>query len=456
MSTSKKLFGTNGVRGLVNVELTTDMAIKISLAIGTFFGKKKLLLGYDARTSGPMLNSAVASGLTATGCDVYFTGMVPTPSLQFAVKNHKMDGGIIITASHNPAEYNGIKVIWNDGIEISHEQEEEIEKIYFDNQISFAPWDKLGKLKELTGINDEYVFTIKTHVDIEEIIKKQFHVVIDAANSVGGLTTPILMRELGCKVTTINANIDGTFPGREPEPRQENLGALSMTVKAIGADIGVAFDGDADRSIFVDEKGEIYMGDKTFAIVLKQFLLKNKGATVVTPVSSSTLVKDIVDAYDGKIEWTKVGSVTVSQKMKEINAQLGGEENGGIFYGPHQAVRDGAMATALLLEIMAKTGKKLSELVNEQPQYFIEKSKIECPNEKKTILYTKIYEDIKKENINTIDGIKIWFNDKSAILIRASGTEPVYRLYAEAKTKEKASKLVEEYSLKLKQFLQNI
>jgi phosphomannomutase/phosphoglucomutase len=457
MSTSKTLFGTNGVRGLTNVELTPDVVVKIGLAIGTFFGKKNLLLGHDARTSCSMLAKAVMSGLTATGCNVYFVGMVPTPSLQFAVKNHKMNGGVIITASHNPAEYNGIKVVWKDGIEISRDQEVEIERFYFGNSFNFASWDKLGEIKEISGIiNSEYISAIKNRVDVEKISKKQFHVVVDAANSVGGLTTPHLMRELGCKVTSINANIDGTFPGRQPEPSPESLGELAATVKAIGADIGVAFDGDADRSIFVGENGEVYMGDKTFAIVLKQFLLKNKGATVVTPVSSSTLIKDTADAYNGKVEWTKVGSVTVSHKMREVNAELGGEENGGVFYGPHQAVRDGAMTTALLLEIMAETGKKLSELVAEQPQYFIEKRKIECPNEKKDMLQTRIYEQVKSENVNTIDGVKIWFNDQSAILIRASGTEPVYRLYAEAKKKEKTLELVEEYSLRLKELLQNI
>ncbi|MGD6934728.1 MAG: phosphoglucosamine mutase [Candidatus Bathyarchaeia archaeon] len=453
---ARKLFGTNGVRGLANVELTPDMAVKVGLAIGTFFGRKNLLLGYDARTSGPMLARAVISGLTATGCNVYFVGMGPTPSLQFAVKNHKMDGGVIITASHNPPEYNGIKVIWSDGIETSHEQEEEIENIYFENKINFAPWDNLGQLHELPGVNDEYIAAIKKQVDPEKIGKKHYHVVIDAANSVGGLTAPPLMRELGCKVTSINANIDGTFPGRLPEPRPESLGDLAATVKAIGADMGVAFDGDADRSIFVGENGEIYMGDKTFAIVIKQFLQKNKGATIVTPVSSSTLIKDTADAFGGKIEWTKVGSVTVSQRMKEVNAKLGGEENGGIFYGPHQAVRDGAMTTSLLLEIMAETGKKLSELVAEQPQYFIEKGKIECPDEKKPALQAKIYEQVKNENVSTIDGVKIWFSDKSAILIRASGTEPVFRLYAEAKSKEKALKLVEEYSSRLKELLHTI
>jgi phosphomannomutase/phosphoglucomutase len=454
---ARKLFGTNGIRGLVNVELTPEMAIKVGSCIGTFFGKgKNLLLGFDARTSGPMFAKAVTSGLTATGCNVHFAGMASTPAIQFAVKNHKMDGGVIISASHNPPQYNGIKVIWSDGIETSHEQEVEVENIYFDNKIVFAPWDKLGEKRELPAINEEYAEAIKKHVDIAKIVSKHFHIVIDAANSVGGIAAPILFRDLGCKVTTINANIDGTFPGRLPEPRPENLGDLAAIVKAVGADMGVAFDGDADRSIFTDSKGTIYWGDKTFAIVIKQYLIKNPGAKIVTPVSSSTLIKDIVEAYKGKLIWTKVGSVTVSQTMKAENANLGGEENGGIFYRPHQAVRDGAMTTALLLNIMADTGKSLAELVAEQPQYFIEKGKVECSDEKKAAVQKAIFEQVKNENVSTIDGVKIWFNDASAILIRPSGTEPVFRLYAEAKDHQKALELVKDYTDKLKKILQTV
>lgn len=452
-----KLFGTNGIRGIVNKELTPDMAVKVGLAIGTFFGKNKnLLVGHDARTSGPMFSRAIISGLTAAGCNVFFAGMAPTPALQFAVKNHQMDGGVIITASHNPPEYNGIKAIWSDGIEVSHEQETEIEKIYFEDKVQFAEWKQLGSVCELASVNDEYVEAMKKQVDIPKIASKKFHVVIDAANSVGGLATPILLRDLGCKITSLNANIDGTFPGRMPEPRPENLADLAKTVKAVGADLGVAFDGDADRSIFVDETGQIHMGDKTFAVVEKQFLLKNPNAQIVTPVSSSTLIKDVADANKGEIVWTKVGSVTVSQKMKEVNAKLGGEENGGIFYGPHQAVRDGAMTTALLLNIMADTGKKLSELVAEQPQYFIEKGKVECADDKKQKLLDKLLEQLKDVNINTLDGAKIWFDDKSAILLRPSGTEPTFRMYAEAKTQQRAEKLIEEYTAKLKAILETI
>jgi len=456
MMSSNKLFGTNGIRGLVNNELTPEMAIKVGSAIGTFFERKNLLVGYDARTSGPMFAKAVTAGLTATGCNVFSAGMAPTPALQYAVKNHGMDGGVIITASHNPPEYNGIKVIWSDGIETSHEQEIEIEKIYFKNTAAFAEWNKLGATRELLGVNDEYVEAIKKHVNVAKIAEKHYHVVVDAANSVGGLTAPLLLRELGCKVTSINANIDGTFPGRLPEPRPENLKEIALTVKAVGADLGVAFDGDADRSIFVDENGEIYWGDKTFAVIEKHFLKANPHAKIVTPVSSSTLVKDVADANKGEIVWTKVGSVTVSHKMKEVGAKLGGEENGGVFYGPHQTVRDGAMTTALILEIMAERGAKLSKLIAEQPQYFIEKGKVECPEDKKEKVLKKLVEQVKGANVSTIDGVKIWFEDKSALLVRPSGTEPVYRLYAEAKTQEKAFKLVEDYSLKLEKILETI
>ena len=456
MLSSRRLFGTNGIRGVANKELTPEMAIKIGSAIGTFFKRGKLVVGYDARTSSPMLAKAVIAGLNATGCDVFFTGMAPTPALQYAVKNHKTDGAVIITASHNPPEYNGIKVVWNDGIELSREQEIEIEKIFFDEKIRLAEWNNIGTTRELPAIVDEYIEAIKKHVDTAKIMKKNFHVVVDAANSVGSLAAPRLLRDLGCKVTSINANIDGTFPGRPPEPRPENLKEIALTVKAVGADLGVAFDGDADRSIFVDENGEIYWGDKTFALIEKHFLIQNPNAKIVTSISSSTLVQDIADAYKGEIVWTKVGSVTVSQKMKELKAKLGGEENGGVFYGPHQAVRDGAMTTALVLDIMAETGEKLSRLIAEQPQYFLEKGKVECPEDKKAKVLKKLLEQVKGAKISTIDGVKIWFEDKSAILVRPSGTEPIYRLYAEAKNQEKALKLIEDYSSKLRKILEAI
>jgi phosphomannomutase/phosphoglucomutase len=450
MLTARRLFGTNGIRGLVNKELTPEIAVKLGCAIGTFFDKGTILIGYDARTSGPMLSKAVIAGLTATGCNVLLAGMAPTPALQCAVRHNKLTGGVIITASHNPPEYNGIKVVWNDGVEISHEQETAVENIYFSGNARLSKWNNVGETHDLSGVIEDYVEAIEKHVDTATISRKDFHVVVDAANSVGVLAAPELLHELGCKVTTINASIDGTFPRRPPEPSPENLTDLASTVKTTNADLGVAYDGDADRSVFVDEKGRIQPGDKTFALVEKYFLKDNPNEKVITPVSSSTLIKDIADAYKGKIVWTKVGSVTVSQTMKKLKAKLGGEENGGIFYGPHQPVRDGAMSTALILQIMAKTGKKLSKLIGELPQYFIEKDKIECKEKLKEKVLQKLISESKGMNVNTIDGVKIWFKDKQSILIRPSGTEPIYRLYAEADTEQKAQKLVKQYKLKLK------
>ncbi|NWF87702.1 phosphoglucosamine mutase [Candidatus Bathyarchaeota archaeon] len=456
MLSPRRLFGTNGIRGVANKELTSEMAITIGSAVGTFFKNGTLIVGHDARTSSPMLAKAVIAGLNATGCDVLFVGMSPTPALQYAVKNHKPDGAVIITASHNPPEYNGIKVIWNDGIELSREQEIAVENIFFDGKMRYAEWDNIGTTRDLPGVIEDYTEAIKKHVNTEMIAKKHYRIVIDAANSVGNLAAPYLFRDLGCKVMTINGNIDGTFPGRLPEPRVENLTELASTVKAVGADLGVAYDGDADRSVFVDENGEICWGDKTFALIGKYFLKDNPNEKIVTPISSSTLIKDIADTYKGKLVWTKVGSVTVSQTMKKIKAKLGGEENGGIFYGPHQSVRDGAMATALILDIMAKTRKKLSKLIGELPKYFIEKGKVECPENLKEKTLENLIKQMKGLNISTIDGVKVWFKDKSAILIRPSGTEPIYRLYAEAKNEQKAKQLVNEYCLKLRRLIASL
>jgi phosphomannomutase/phosphoglucomutase len=456
MLSLRRLFGTNGIRGTVNKELNPEFAAKIGGAIGTFFKSGRLIVGHDARISSPMLTRAVISGLNAAGCEVLFAGMAPTPALQYAVKNHGVDGAVIITASHNPPEYNGVKVVWNDGVEISREQEIEIESIFFSNKTQYAQWDKIGKTKPIQGIIGEYVEAIKGHIDVGKVMEKHYHVVIDAANSVAALAIPKLLRDLGCKVTTINADIDGTFPARPPEPSPENLSELVSTVKSTEADLGVAFDGDADRAIFVDEKGEIHWGDKTFALVEKYFLLKNPGERIVSPISSSMLIKDVADAYGGEVVWTKVGSVVVSRTMKEINARLGGEENGGIFYGPHQAVRDGAMATALVLSIMAETGKSLSSLLSELPEYHIEKGKVECPDEIKEKVLERLIEQVKELNISTIDGVKMWFDDKSSILMRPSGTEPLFRLYAEARTRERAKELIHEFSIKLKRVIDNV
>jgi phosphomannomutase/phosphoglucomutase len=450
---TRRLFGTNGIRGVVNDELTPEFIIKIAEAIGTYFKQGRILLGYDGRISNIMLANAVTSGLVSTGCDVFNAGMGPTPCIQYTVNNHKMDGGVMITASHNPPEYNGIKVLSRDGVEISRQQEIRIENIFFEATAKRVDWRRVGSSKGLPNALDEYKEAIKEHVDGPAIEKEHYRVVVDAVNGVGGLVAPYLLRELGCQVTTINANIDGTFPNRPPEPRPENLQDLITTVKAVDADFGVAFDGDADRTIFVDDKGKVQWGDRTFAIIEKTFLKRNPGETIVTPISSSQVVKEVAEECGGKIVWTKVGSTIVSHTMKKLKAKLGGEENGGVFYGPHQPVRDGAMTIALMLDILADTGRSLSQLLIELPRYYLKKDKIRCPNEKKVKVLKKLILEVEGLKPETMDGVKLWFPDKSSILIRPSGTEPIYRFYAEAEKKDKASTLVKEYKRKLRKII---
>jgi phosphomannomutase/phosphoglucomutase len=449
MSQENRLFGTNGIRGVVNQDLTPEFVVKIGTAIGTFFKAGRLLVGYDGRTSNIMFAQAVTSGLTATGCNVYDVGTAPTPAIQYAVKNHKMNGAVIITASHNPPEYNGIKVTASDGVEIPREDEVKIENIYAAEKFGLKEYNKIGQTYTLPGILDEYIEAVKKHVNVKAIQKKHYYIVVDPGNGTGGLVAPYLLRDLGCKITALNANLDGTFPNRPSEPRPENLGELALTVKTLGADAGIAYDGDADRSIFVDEKGEIHPGDRSFALVAKYFLKDHKGETIVTPVSSSYVVKEIADEYGGKVVWTKVGSTTVSMMMKKLKTKLGGEENGGVFYGPHQPVRDSAMTTALILDIMARTDKKLSQLIAELPRYFIEKDKIECPNSLKEPVLEAFTKSVKNLKVDTTDGVKLWFENKSSILIRPSGTEPIYRFYAEAKTKQEATQLIKKYKTQL-------
>ncbi|MFW9849892.1 MAG: phosphoglucosamine mutase, partial [Candidatus Thorarchaeota archaeon] len=338
-----KIFGTNGVRGVTNESFTVDMVLDIARAVGTVLGPGRIAITRDSRMGGEMFVNTAISGLLSTGCSVIDIGPAPTPTLQYNVPILNCVGGVVITASHNPPEFNGIKVIGSDGIEVTREVELSIEDIYFSREFRVASWDSIGSVSKDDVALRRYIDAIKSHVNVDEIEKRNFTVVIDGATSVGALVTPILMRELGCKVISLNSQLDGMFPGRNPEPLPENLKDLSRAVVSVGADLGIAHDGDADRATFVDETGRILWGDQSFAILARYILEQKPDSTLVTPVSSGRLIEDIARNAGASIDWTEVGSVVVSHRVIEINAELGGEENGGVFYPNHQAVRDGAM-----------------------------------------------------------------------------------------------------------------
>jgi phosphomannomutase/phosphoglucomutase len=435
-----KMFGTNGVRGLINEELTVDMVLNLGRAIGTVLGPGQIALARDSRMGGVMYQRVLTAGLLSTGCSVTDLGPVPTPALQFMIPRLKCVGGVMITASHNPPEFNGIKVMGSNGIEISRETENQIEEIYHSGEFNVVDWNSIGYLDTDGSVLDHYLTAIKSHLDVASIKNQNLTVVIDCANSVGAQATPRLLRDLGCKVVSLNSQLDGTFPGRNPEPTPDNITELSRTVKAIGADLGIAHDGDADRATFVDENGSVILGDQSFALIIKRVLSKKPNSVLVTPVSSGKLIEDVVEQAGGSIEWTVVGSVVVSHRLAEINGDLGGEENGGVFFPPHQPVRDGAMTAAQIIEIIATEGKSLSQLVAELPEYFSTKVKVPVPADKKEAILLSLLKSTKEMNRITMDGVKV-LNDDGWILIRPSGTEPLYRSFAEGKTQEIADQL---------------
>ncbi|MBI2184641.1 MAG: phosphoglucosamine mutase [Thaumarchaeota archaeon] len=444
MTDKPKLFGTNGIRGIPGKDYTLEFIIEISQAIGTFFKKGPILVGYDGRNSSPTLAKAVVSGLLSVGLDVYEAGLVPTPALQFAVRTLNYNGGVMVTASHNPPQYNGVKVMGADGVEVSRQQETQIENIYYTRRFKEADWKTVGEAYSETKAIQTYIQGISKQIDADAIKRRSFKIVVDTGNGAQGVAAPYLLEELGCKVISLNGQVDGDFPGRGAEPTPETLKDLGEAVKATGADLGVGYDGDGDRSVFCDEKGVVHWGDRTGALLTDHILSKNPGGKVVTTVSTSSVIDYVAEKHGSKVLRTKVGSVDVSRAMIEKKAVFGLEENGGCCYAPHISTRDGAMTTALMLSFLAKQRRPLSKLLTSLPSYYQRKEKVECPPDKvRTAM--KTLESKATGRVERTDGLKIWSGKKSWILIRPSGTEPVIRVFGEAESKAELAKLFDKY-----------
>jgi len=441
----KQLFGTNGIRGIVNDTFNCSFFLDMGMAYGSF-KKGNIVVGRDSRISGRMLKKSFIAGLLSTGCKVTDVEIVPTPAVQYYVKNSSsVTAGAMITASHNPPEYNGIKIIAEDGTEASKEDERKIEEIYFKKKFNKAFWKDTGSYSS-KDIIDYYVEGVNKLIDLGSINSKDLRVVLDASNGPGTISSSKFLKNLGVKYVGVNTNIDGTFPGRNPEPIKENLDVMQKIIKNGRFNLGVAHDGDADRSVFFDENGRFIDGDIILSIVAKYLLEQDKRGTIVTTVATSSSLKDIVEEYGGRLIETPVGSIHVARKMIETGAIFGGEGNGGLIFAKHQYCRDGLAALGMIMEIMVKKNRNLGDLVDEIPQYCILKDKIDVKNIK---MRQNIIKKIKKkysedERVHTEnDSIKIYYDEKDWILIRESGTEPILRIYAEAKDEKKARKLLD-------------
>jgi len=439
-----------GLRGVFPDDFNLEFIHDMTLSIGTYFEKGPILIGYDGRDSSPLICKLITSTLNSIGIDCNIAGLVPTPCLEYAVKSLGYSGGIMITASHNPPQYNGIKPAGKDGVEISREDELLIEDIYLKKNWLSNP-EKWGTTEEETRSIETYLNGIKSHVNSKLIESKSFKVVLDLGNGAQAVSAPDFCKKVNCETILVNETIDGKFPGRGSEPTPQNLSVLSKTVIENQADFGIAFDGDGDRSIFCDNLGNILTGDRSALILIQHILTKNPNSLVVTCLNSGTNTEVLTEKYNSKVIRTKVGSVEVSRKMLSTNALIGFEENGGFMFGKHNQVRDGCMSLALMLDLLAITDNTLSDQISKLPQSFTTKDKIQCSSQDAKQIISSLKTEFPESDLS--DGIKIIIDSKNWVMIRPSGTEPIVRIYAESESQEKLEALMIKFLQKVKSII---
>ena len=445
----KKLFGTNGVRGVFSEDFTLEFVNDLVMSLAAYFKQGKILVGYDGRHSSPIVAKVVSSALNYSGLDCYMAGLVPTPCLEYATKKLGYDGGLMITASHNPPQYNGIKPVASDGVEISREDERKIEQIF--DEKNWIKASTFGKSFEETNVISTYIDGIISLIDIDSINAKKFKVCLDLGNGAQSVTAKKLCENLGCDVHVINEEINGDFPGRGSEPTPQNLDELSKLVVDTNSNFGIAFDGDGDRSIFCDETGKILTGDSSALLLCDYLLQQYPNSQVVTCLNSGNIIENIVEKTNSRVVRTKVGSVEVSRRMVNDDALVGYEENGGFMFGNHNHVRDGAMTLALMLDLLSKSQLDLSQNIKNLPPSFTTKTKIECSLEKSKIVISELLKEFPDSN--TSDGIKIQVDKDNWVMIRPSGTEPIIRIYGESNSQQNLDSLISNFVEKTKSIL---
>jgi len=460
--TDTLMVGVSGVRGIVGKDLTPEVVARWARAFGSWaleHGKREtgkgkrnfIVVGRDARTSGPAFAAAVTAGLTSVGCDVIDVGLVPTPTVQLAVEHHHAGGGIAITASHNPIEWNALKFVGSDGIFLDGAEGKRVAELVA---------RQAGNGNRETGKVTADPSAVERHLDgvlrlpalpVEAIRARRFTVALDAVRGAGGPPMRDLLERLGCRVTGINLETDGRFP-RAPEPIPENLGDLAALVRRSGADVGIAVDPDVDRLAIVDETGAAIGEDYTLAFAIRA-VLGGKGETgngkrvVVCNLSTSLVVEDAAREFGADVVRTPVGEVHVARAILRLAAVIGGEGNGGVMYPALHAGRDAPVAAALLLALLARDGRRVSELVAAAPRYVILKGKAERGTRNAEQGLDDVYAALRKRfpegNVDTQDGLRLAWRDRW-LHVRPSNTEPIIRLIAEAPTGAAARDLVDE------------
>jgi phosphomannomutase len=430
----------SGVRGVIGESLTPTLLTRFAQAFGTYVGARTIVIGRDPRTSGEMVKQAVIAGLLSSGCRILDVGMCPVPTIQLAVRHHRAHGGIAITASHNPAEWNALKFVGEGGFFLNTGQARELLDIYHQGEYTRVGGAEMREVAEAYGATDLHIQTIMEGLGPLPTREKRLRVVLDACNGAGSLVGPKLLAALGAEVITINTTPNGSFP-RPAEPLAENLGDLCAAVKAEQADVGFAQDMDADRLAIVSEEGVAIGEEYTLLLATVQVLGKSPGPVVANLSTTSTL-QEVVKRFGCRLFLSKIGEVNVTQEMQKRSAVIGGEGNGGVIYPRLNFARDSLVGMALILHLLAETGQTITELVNTLPRFAMIKEKLVCPSDKISVVLRMLREEYAAYPMDLRDGVKVslpsgWF------LVRASNTEPIIRVIAEAEREADARVIIE-------------
>ena len=450
MTLIKSISGIRGtIGGGVGDNLTPIDTVKFTTAFAKLLAeynpskRLRVVVGRDARLSGEMVENLVVGTLLGCGVDVLNVGLCTTPGVEVAVVAKGADGGIILTASHNPKQWNALKLLGSAGEFLSDAEGKRVLALAESDELTYAPIDEIGVVEECSDFNDEHIDKVLALdlVDVEAVRNAGFKVVVDAVNSVGGVVIPRLLERMGVEVVKLNCEPTGQF-AHNPEPIPENLTEISEVVRTVGADLGVVVDPDVDRLALVQETGEMF-GEEYTLVAVADYVLSHTPGSTVSNLSSSRALRDVTVARGGSYEAAAVGEVNVVAKMKATGAVIGGEGNGGVIYPASHYGRDALVGVALLLTHLAKSGKKMSELRAEYPEYYISKNKIELTPE---IDVDKVLWEILNRytdyNVTDIDGVKVDFED-GWVHLRKSNTEPIIRIYSEAHSTEEANKMAQ-------------